>query len=232
MTQPQPETTPETAPAVERRTRNVTRVPDRRAGGGQNYSRFVSAMKLLFPLLAGVLLLLIAIWPQIQGGVDQFRFSMTKLDKNDARDLSMVNTRYSGVDRQNRPFTITADVAREKPGATESIALEGPKADLTTNGGVWIALTAENGLYKSFEQTLDLTGNVELLQDRGNSFRTTSVHMDLAAGTAEGKEPISGQGPFGRIEAQGFRVLDKGNTIVFTGKTKLSVEPGAGRARP
>ncbi len=227
-----PQESPEATARPERRQRpQATRVPERRAGGGEHYSRLVSTMKLLFPLLAGILLLLIGIWPQLQGGVGAFRFDK-KLDTNDARDLRMVNTRYTGVDRQNRPFTITADVAREKPGVTESIALEGPKADLTTTNGVWIALTAENGLYKSGDQTLDLSGNVELFQDKGNEFRTGSVHMNLGTGAAEGRESIVGQGPFGRIEAQGFRVLDRGNTILFTGKTTLSLEPGGGRVKP
>ena len=50
---------------------------------------------------------------------------------------------------------------------------------------------------------------------------TKSARVDVSANTAEGHDPVSGHGPSGDIAAQGFRVLDKGNTIIFTGTSNL-----------
>ena len=47
----------------------------------------------------------------------------------------------------------------------------------------------------------------------------------MAAGTAEGDDPVTGQGPFGNVTAEGFRILDRGDTIVFKGRTKLEIRP-------
>jgi len=137
----------------------------------------------------------------------------------------MVNARYSGLDRQNRPFVITADVARQNRNADDLVSLEGPKGDLTTLNGSWFELNAYTGLYQPQKQLLDLFGNVQLFQDKGNEFHTDSAHIDMANGTAEGDEPIEGQGPFGHVSGEGFRIRDRGDVIIFTGKSHLELVP-------
>jgi len=105
------------------------------------------------------------------------------------------------------------------------VALEQPKGDLTTASGGSIRINARTGIYQPQTQLLDLFGDVQLHQDKGNVFRTGSAHIDMANGTAEGREPVEGDGPFGHISGQGFRVLDRGDVIIFTGQTHLELVP-------
>ena len=44
-------------------------------------------------------------------------------------------------------------------------------------------------------------------------------------GTAEGHEPIEGEGPFGHASGQGFRILEHGDVIIFTGQSHLELVP-------
>jgi hypothetical protein len=90
-------------------------------------------------------------------------------------------------------------------------------------------------MYQSQAQLLDLFGDVNLVRDDGTRFVTNAAHVDVAADSAVGNDPVTGHGPSGDITAQGFRVVDRGNTIVFIGKsnlllkgTKPSVHPAAG----
>jgi lipopolysaccharide export system protein LptC len=189
------------------------------------YSRFVGLAKRIFPGVAAVLLVLVAIWPQLQKELEQVRFVLPRLDPQEAQDLRMVSARYTGLDRQNRPFVITADVARQNRNADDLVSLEGPKGDLTTLNGSWFELSAYTGLYQPQAQLLDLFGNVQLFQDKGNEFRTDSAHIDMTNGTAEGNEPIEGQGPFGHVSGEGFRIRDRGDIIIFTGKSHLELVP-------
>jgi lipopolysaccharide export system protein LptC len=198
----------------------------RRAGAGRNYSRFVNLAKHILPVVAVTLLLLIALWPKLQvWWVDVRLPAAPKLDPREARDLRMVNARFTGVDRQNRPFVITAETARQSPGADQLVALEGPKGDLTSTSGSWFELTALSGTYQPEGQLLDLFGNVQLFQDKGNEFRTDTAHIDVAKGTAEGHDPVEGQGPFGHVVGDGFRVLEHGDIIIFTGNAHLELVP-------
>ena len=196
-----------------------------RAGLKPGYSRFVGLAKRIFPGLAVSLLLLVAVWPKLQTEIEKVHFILPRLDPREAQDLRMVNAHYSGVDRQNRPFIITAEVARQNPNADQLIALEGPKGDMTSTSGSWSELTAFTGVYQPETQLLDLFGNVELFQDRGNEFRTDSAHIDMAHGTAEGNEPVVGQGPFGHVTGEGFRILERGDVIIFTGRAHLELVP-------
>ena len=199
--------------------------PRRRAQLSPGYSRFVNLAKRIFPAIALVLLLLVAAWPRLQDAVERVRFAPPQLDLREAQDVRMVEARYSGVDRQHRPFVITADVARQNPSANDIVALEQPKGDLNTASGSAVQITARTGIYQPQMQLLDLFGDVRLLQDKGNEFRTGSAHIDMANGTAEGHEPIEGEGPFGHASGQGFRVLDRGDVIIFTGQSHLELVP-------
>jgi len=175
---------------------------------------------------AGLLLLIVA-WPRLQAGFDRLRLSFTRLDLSEAGDLRMVNARFAGIDKQHRPYVLTADVARQMPDRNDLMALEGPKGDITLQSGAWLALTAFTGVYLSQGQLLDLFGDVKVFHDRGYELTTDTAHVDMAAGTAEGNDAVQGQGVFGDVTSEGFRLLDHGQTIIFTGKAKLHVAPRA-----
>jgi len=203
----------------------VAAPPQALAGVNRGYSRFVALAKRILPGVAVVLLLLVAAWPKLEGEIVKLQIVLPRLDPREARDLRMVSARYTGVDRQNRPFVVTADTARQNPNADQLIALEGPKSDLTTTSGSWFELTAYSGLYQPDAQLLDLFGNVQLFQDKGNEFRTDSAHVDMGHGTAEGNDAVEGQGPFGHVSGEGFRIRDRGDVIVFTGHAHLELLP-------
>jgi lipopolysaccharide export system protein LptC len=204
--------------------------PRRVAAPDGRHSRFVALMKLLLPAVAAVLLLLIAAWPRLELAMGHLRFTLPKIDMRDARDLHMVNARYSGIDKHHRPYVVTADVARQMPNQSDLMSLEGPKADITLNSGAWVAMTGDTGVYLTQGQVLDLYGNVKLFHDRGYDLNTDSAHIDLAAGTAEGHDPVQGQGTLGDITSEGFRLIDHGGVIIFTGKAKLHLLPRPARA--
>ena len=211
------------------KARTDTFSPRQAPRAGRRYSRFVFLTKLALPVAAAGLILLVIAWPRLQAVFETVRLAVPHIDLSEALDLNMVKARYTGIDRDNRPYVVTAAVARQKPKLDGLITLEEPKGDMTTASGNWFELSAETGLFQPQPQLLDLFGNVGLFQDKGNEFHTASAHVNMAAGTAEGDQPITGQGPFGDISADGFRVLDRGDTIIFTGHAKLEILPRQGQ---
>jgi lipopolysaccharide export system protein LptC len=167
----------------------------------------------------------VALWPRLQEDFERLTvIPLPRLDPRDARDLRMVNARYTGLDRQNRPFVITAEVARQSPEVDQLMSLEGPKGDLTTLSGTWIELTAATGLYQPETQVLELFGDVHIYQDKGDEFETDTAHIDMKESNAEGHDRTVGHGPFGHVEAEGFRILNHGDIIVFTGHSHLVLD--------
>ncbi len=199
---------------------------------GKGYSRFVTWMKIFLPAVAVLLVVLIMVWPDLQSKDNRFRigFSSLKLDANG--DPSMVNPRYLGSDKSKQTYSITADLARNLLSGDAAIELEMPKADIALADGTWLVLTAESGVYGKTQGKLDLVGSVNLFHDSGYEFRTAKASVDLKKGIAISTMPVEGQGPFGTLKAQGFRLERNNKVIYFTGKSSMTLYPGAGKAEP
>ena len=71
---------------------------------------------------------------------------------------------------------------------------------------------------------LDLAGSVNLFHDKGFELRTESARVRLDAGMAEGAQPVEGQGSIGTVQAEGFRVLDRGARVFFLGRSHMVIE--------
>ena len=133
----------------------------------------------------------------------------------------MLNPRYAGVDRENRPYVVTSAIGRQASNRDDLMSLERPRAEMIMHNGALVVVTAATAMYQSQAQLLDLFDDVNLVHENGTRFVTNTAHVDVAADTAMGNDPVTGHGPSGDITAQGFRVVDRGNTIVFTGKSNL-----------
>ncbi|MDA0238852.1 MAG: LPS export ABC transporter periplasmic protein LptC [Proteobacteria bacterium] len=192
-----------------------------------HYSRFVSWMKLLLPVTALVLMVVVVVWPQVHGIEAGLPLGFGQLKLTDTDDPNMVNARFVGADEKNQPFSITADLAKNILQGSSAVDLEMPKADIAIKDGSSLVLTANTGVFDKDAKVLDLAGSVNLFHDSGYEFNTESARIDLGLGVATGHKAIDGQGPFGSLEAEGFRMSDRGKTMYFTGKSKLVINPGA-----
>lgn len=196
------------------------------------YSRFVQLTKLMLATVALVLIAMVIIWPQLRSRDGGLPLGIAPSGREDAESLHMVNPRYTGLDENSLPYEVTADLASQETAKSELITLDNPKADMTMKDGSWVALSATSGLYGQTSQKLDLNGDVNLFHDSGYEFTSTSATIDLSTGAGQGEEPTYGHGPAGEIEGEGFRFTDKGKTIVFTGKSHLTLYPAAKRDEP
>jgi len=185
------------------------------------YSAFVWSMKIALPAVALLLILMVGVWPQLNRDDDRFQVGLAEISPEDARDLRMIRPRYQGIDARGQPFVITADSAIKKDPDDDLVELQSPQADVTLEDGTWIALKAELGAFREGLQLIELSGGVNVFHDDGYEFRTEHARVHIEKGYAEGYAPVVGHGPFGEIHSQGFQILDKGQRVVFLGKTNL-----------
>lgn len=199
------------------------------------HSRRVALLKRVLPAIGVALLLLIAVWPEVSPLWERMRVAFPAIDLRDARELRMIAPRYAGVDRLGRPFVVTAAVGLQVPDRQDLMSLQSPRADMKTHRGADVVVTAATGIYQSQAQLLDLFGNVTLVHQNGTRFVTDAARVDVADNSVEGSDPVEGHGPSGDVKAQGFRILDKGDTVVFTGKSDLllrGAKPGTQKSAP
>ena len=177
----------------------------------------------VLPLIAAGLIATVAAWPYLQEN-DAFPLPIVSWSEV-AIDLKLVGPEFTGVDRYDRPYMLTAQEARQARDDPELVTLSQPQGDITLQDQSWITLSAETGSFYKDMEILDLAGSVNLFHDKGYEFRTLSAQFDMQSGVASGDDRIVGQGPFGRIEAEGFRIKGNGNVVQFVGKSRLVIYP-------
>jgi len=184
----------------------------------------LTAVKFVLPVVALVTVGYLIYWWYIHNR--EAVITVVTPDKPSATPpmITVNNFKYSSTDSQNRPYTIVADSAAQPQNkAIDIIDLVRPQANFTLSGNHWMTITAQNGTYHRNADTVDLNGNVTLDHDTGLSFHTNSAQVDMKAKVAAGSEPVQGQNATSEINAQGFRILDDGDVIIFTGKTLLKL---------
>ena len=130
--------------------------------------------------------------------------------------------------RPGEPYTLTAELMSEEDGVEDAVRLTRPQADIMLNDGSWLALSAETGVLVRESELLTLEGGVSFFSDAGYEFRTPRAEINLATKRAHGTEPIFGQGPFGTLSADGFRLENQGKTIFFEGNVRMTFYPKSG----
>lgn len=211
---PSPRPVPAELPVLRVHQRRATRPVSR------GYSRFVMLLKFALPALALAMLALVAAWPTLT----ELPSARIAADKG---QLEMIKPRYFSADEQNQPYSLTAaraDQSEEQPGL---VALDKPEAEMTETGGTWVTLRSDRGWYDRTTGILRMVGGVRVLRDDGSEFTTDEAYSDVRAGTAWGDHHVVGQGPQGEIDAVGFRMSDRGKTMVFLNDSKANVAPGA-----
>lgn len=190
-------------------------------------SRLVVLMKLVLPALALAIVALIVSWPQLIPDHTKFRLGdQAKNVLSVATDgLSMDRPRYVGVDDAQRPYEITAERASQDSHQSDRLDLVSPQADLAVSDTEWMALSAATGVYDKKLNTIDLAGGVTVFHDRGYTVTSERARVLLDKGMATSDDPVSAHGQGGVATGEGFRIYDRGERIVFTGKSKVVLYP-------
>lgn len=215
------------APGTARRRSRFVATRSEVPPAGRVYSLFVRAAKVALPIVAVGLFLLVFAWPQLDWQEDALPPGTLEVRPEDAENLRMTSARFIGVDSGGRPFTVTADEANQSGGETGPVHLVKPQGDLTLRDGAWVTLSAERGIYHRNDESLELFGGVTLFHDDGYELSSERARIDLKGGSATGDRPVSGHGPLGEIEGEGFLISDGGDTIIVLGKARLIVRAPA-----
>ena len=206
------------------RERRFSFEADRRVRTGAP-SGLLRALKLILPVAAALLVMLLIAWPQFRDVGPGSAVPKVRMD--DADDVRMRNARYVGTDSEGRPFTVTATTTRQVGADSRQLDLEKPQADIKMENGRSVAVMATRGLYDREANTLSLSGDVQLQQDQGYTVRTDRARVNLKDGVAVGDGPVTAEGPAGTLTGEGFRVEEEGKRVMVTGRSYLQIFPSA-----
>lgn len=152
-------------------------------------------------------------------GEDGARLVFTNIPKSENLQNIMMKPHYQGVNKNNKPYTITAEKGLQKD--KDTVVLDSLRADMNSQNGTWIAMNAGTGEMNMTARTLKLTDGVEVFYDGGYQFRSKQADVDVGKGTAVGNSPVEGQGRAGTLQANSFTITERGNVIRFNGSVRM-----------
>ncbi|MGE3769852.1 MAG: LPS export ABC transporter periplasmic protein LptC [Bdellovibrionales bacterium] len=183
---------------------------------------WLRTVKFALPAAGVVLLIAAFIWPSMLPSLPSMGIKLGELAKEVGMEAAMFDLNYQGVNKQGQPFAVTAakavrDIGAENP----TVTLTEPQADFTTKEGAFLAMTADQGIYREKQNALNLQGNVEIFHDNGSTFSSPQLAVDFTQNRAWTDTPVNVHGPFGTIDAeQGMIVEEGGKKVIFKGPTK------------
>lgn len=195
------------------------------------YTRFVNAMKFALPSLAFVIIVAALFWPNFVNTGKQARdVALDALTPAGLRSFSMEAPVFVATDDRNRPYRLTATRAHLVDHKATTVALDDPEAKIELAGGVLVRIEAIHGRFDRDSNRLTLSGDVKVDHGSDYRFRTAEATFDMESSTAWGVRRVVANGPETIVAAEGFRITDKGMTVIFTGKTRATLRPN--RANP
>ena len=136
----------------------------------------------------------------------------------------MIKPRYESIDKDNQPFTVTAEKATQDSVNPGLIHLVQPTADIGLKNGAWVAAKAQSGIYEQEAEKLTLNGNVTLFHDGGYQMESEELRLDLTAQTAFSDKDVFAQGAEGTLNAIGLDGDAASEILIFKGPAKLVLD--------
>lgn len=196
----------------------AVRLPRRTRFDG--YSRLIGMAKIVLPGAGLAILAVALLWQDIVPQAIKGRIGPA-IGLEALRQHEMSAPKFVGSDDKSRPYQVEAKSARLAHAKSDTVILEQPKASVTLESGNWVAVTSRDGEFNQKTRVISLIGDVYVFHDANYTFRTERATVDTEKKRAWGDKPVVATGPKGTIESKGFRIEDKGATIIFTGKTKV-----------
>jgi lipopolysaccharide export system protein LptC len=133
--------------------------------------------------------------------------------------IHMSDAVFHGRSETGKPFRLTAREAARDGVNPDQILLTAPIMEIAAGDGVGARrMTADNGVYHDNDKMLYMSGHVTVDDGQGTLFHSDRAVIDIDKDAAFGDTRVVGDGPQGHIEADSYRVDQKGRRVVFDGK--------------
>jgi lipopolysaccharide export system protein LptC len=134
--------------------------------------------------------------------------------------VTVTDSTITGLDSQNRPYSISARGAVQDKEKPNLIALDKVSGATNRTNGEAITFESRKGLYNSDVKTLDLDTEVVIKSAGRFTARMKKAHVIVAEKRLTSDVPVSVELSTGTIDANGVEITNDGNNILFLNGVK------------
>lgn len=139
--------------------------------------------------------------------------------------VSAVESTVDGMDSENQPYRVTAKRGWQDDATPHLVHLETVTGNFRKAAGSEYTLNAATGLYDTEKKTLDLQGNVRLVQKDRFTATMDKAHVVVQEKKMTSEVPVDVDFGSGTVRANGMQITDDGNRILFLNGVKAVFNP-------
>lgn len=188
------------------------------------HTRIVRFAKLFLPSLAAILIGLLLLFPTIHKDVRDFKLDITRPKKGELEKLHVEDTVFYITDKNNKVNNFIAQNIDETEPGSKLIKLTKPEGIIPLENGEWNTVKAPLGFFNQKNNLLRLDDDVEMFYSAGMAVHTTEAFFDFPNSKGYGSKPVSAQGVFGNLKAEGFEFSTADDILVFTGHSDITIK--------
>lgn len=198
--------------------------------GYLSYSRFVSTVKIVFPLIALGLLSSLVLFSRNVDPEDALPFVGADVDAL-ASSERLNRPHYVGVSRSGAAVSVSAATVTSEAGAEDLTEFTRIIANIVPKNGVGAyRISSDDGVADTARQIMFMSGNVRVETSDDIVLETEKLSASLEYTDVASDVGVVATGPFGRLTAKKMRLTGgdspgEGYLLVFKDKVKLVYDP-------
>ena len=190
----------------------------------RRHRNFITSLKFILPAIAAILLLALVVYPTLYPQEKKIVIETIPVTE-ESINPAMLNPRFSGFDKDNQPYSISA--ARAYQQDEKNILMQDLTADLTLKNGTWVSVVTPEGLYQMEKKHVVMADIFEVFMTEANAktyhITGSGLDVDMETQILTSNKPVDVEAPMGRLSAGGFVLYNKQSKISFKGPVKLVI---------
>ena len=164
-------------------------------------------------------------WTSFFQNNDNIEISLESVSTQPTGTLEMTGARYSGTTENGVEFSINAERAVESADEKGLVVLYEPDGFVSSESDGRTNLSSNSALYYATERRLDMSGNVNIYQEKHNlTLKSEEIVALIGKGEMLSNKPVILEGPDIFLTSQGMHATDNGEVIKFTGKSRVELK--------
>jgi lipopolysaccharide export system protein LptC len=193
------------------------------AAPGSSHDRVIGVLRLVLPVLIGILAAFLVMMPLAGSGDVSFLLDKNKVEVAKER-LRIQAATYRGEDAKGQPFRINAGSAVQKTSASPIVQLNQLAAEIGLGDGP-ATLVAGHGRYNIDTQQVMLDGPLRVDTTGGYQLQTNDAIVDLKTRKMESGGAVTGTVPQGTFSAAHLTADLEAHIVTLDGHAHLRIVP-------
>ncbi len=185
-----------------------------------SYSIFIRILKYGFVIIS-ITIILLVMYNNKPLKIEKNLNSLS-IESNNLKSVTQILNKpvFMSINKKEEPFKVMAQKATRFKETPNIFNLDKPTGEIKSGNDDFF-LSGDNGIFNKEIQQLKVEGNVELNDGGTLKFNTSEIFFDFKKEILTGNKKVKGREKNSFIESEGFKMFNKENKIIFTGKAKL-----------